>query len=61
MSIRRWAADLLRAREPDLRTVTRDQLVALRETAKARGYTGRAWRDGEDYVINESAFIWLGR
>lgn len=59
MSIRRWAANLLRARQPDLRTLTRERLVALRETAKSRGYTGRAWRDGEEYAINESAFIWL--
>ncbi|MCE6998476.1 hypothetical protein LZG04_27285 [Saccharothrix sp. S26] len=59
MSIRRWVADLLRVRDPDLRVVTREQLLALRETAKARGYTGRAWRDGEDYAIDETAFIWL--
>lgn len=59
MSIRRWAANLLCARQPDLRTLTRERLVALRETAKSRGYTGRAWRDGEEYAINESALIWL--
>jgi hypothetical protein len=59
MSIRQWAANLLHAREPDLRTLTRERLVALRERAKSHGYTGRAWRDGEDYAIDESAFIWL--
>lgn len=59
MSIRRWAANLLRPHDPDLRTLTRERLLALRETAKSRGYTGRAWRDGEDYAIDESAFIWL--
>lgn len=59
MSIRRWLANLLRADDPDLRTLTRERLAELREIAKSRGYTGRAWRDGEDYEINESAFVWL--
>ncbi|MFD1147942.1 hypothetical protein [Saccharothrix hoggarensis] len=48
-----------RVREPDLRPLTWERLVLLRERAKARGYAGRAWRDGLDYVVNESAFIWL--
>jgi len=59
MGIRRWVADLLLPRVPDLRPVTREQLIELRERAKSRGYTGRAWRDGQGYTINDSAFIWL--
>lgn len=46
-------------RDLDLRLLTRERLLELRETAKRRGYPGRAWRDGADYLINESAFIWL--
>ncbi|MFI6027977.1 hypothetical protein [Amycolatopsis magusensis] len=58
-SIRRWGADRRRTRELDLRPLARERLVELRETAKSRGYSGRAWRDGEDYAIDESAFIWV--
>ncbi|UJW29832.1 hypothetical protein L3Q67_32015 [Saccharothrix sp. AJ9571] len=59
MSIRRWGANRRRTRELDLRPLARERLVELRETAKSRGYSGRAWRDGEDHAINESAFIWV--
>jgi hypothetical protein len=40
-------------------SVTKDRLLELRETAKRRGHTGRAWRDDTDYALNQSTFIWL--
>lgn len=43
----------------ELVSVTKDRLLELRETAKRRGHTGRAWRDDTDYALNQSTFIWL--
>jgi hypothetical protein len=31
----------------------------LRRVAIDRGYVGRGWKDGDDYEINETAFVWV--
>lgn len=61
LSLRWWLG-----RHPDgsknwceLRVLTRARLVELRARAIERGYAGRAWKTGSEYLINESAFIWV--
>jgi hypothetical protein len=62
LSLRWWAgraSDGSKRLTFDLRVLTPVQLVALRATAIEHGYTGRAWRTGDEYSINEAAFIFV--